>query len=62
MEMFVCRLTRDFMSGINLLQRRDFTIKEPLDFTVIAVTEKGYKNRVECTLAKKYVIILEKLQ
>ncbi len=40
MEMFVCRLTRDFMSGINLLQRRDFTIKEPLDFTVIAVTEK----------------------
>ena len=40
MEIFVCKLTGDFMSGINLLQRRDFTIKEPLDFTVIGVTEK----------------------
>ena len=40
MEIFVCKLTGDFMSGINLLQRRDSTVKEPLDFTVIAVTEK----------------------
>ena len=37
---FVCKLTGDFMSGINLLQRRDITVKEPLDFTVILVTEK----------------------
>ena len=36
----VCKLTGDFMSGINLLQRRDITVKEPLDFTVILITEK----------------------
>jgi len=40
MEIFVCKLTGDFMSGIILLQKRNITIKEPLDFTVIAVTEK----------------------
>jgi len=40
MEIFVCKLTGDFMSGINLLQRRGITVKEPLDFTVILVTEK----------------------
>ncbi len=40
MEIFVCKLTGDFMSGINLLQRRDITVKELLDFTVILVTEK----------------------
>ena len=39
-EIFVCKLTGDFMSGINLLQRRGITVKEPLDFTVILVTEK----------------------
>jgi len=37
---FVCKLTGDFMSGINLLQRRDITVKEPLDFIVILVMEK----------------------
>ena len=40
MEIFVCKLTEDFMSGINLLQKRNITVKEPLDFTVILVTEK----------------------
>ena len=40
MEIFVCKLTGDFMSGIILLQKRNITVKEPLDFTVIAVTEK----------------------
>ena len=40
MEIFVCKLTGDFMSGINLLQRRDITVKEPLDFIVILVKEK----------------------
>jgi len=40
MEIFVCKLAGDFMSGINLLQRRDITVKKPLDFTVILVTEK----------------------
>ena len=40
MELFVCKLTGDFMLGIYLLQRRDITVKEPLDFTVILVTEK----------------------
>jgi len=40
MEIFVCKLTGDFMLGINLLQRRDITVKEFLDFTVILVTEK----------------------
>ena len=32
MEIFVCKLTGDFMSGINLLQRRDITVKEPPRF------------------------------
>ena len=40
MEIFVCKLTGDFMSGINLLQKRDIIVKEPFDFTVILVTEK----------------------
>ena len=40
MEIFVCKLTGDLISGINLLQRRDITVKESLDFTVILVTEK----------------------
>ena len=40
MEIFVCKLTGDFMSGINLLQKRNITVKEPLDFIVILVTEK----------------------
>ncbi len=40
MEIFVCKLTGDFMSGINLLQSRDITVKEPLEFAVILVTEK----------------------
>ena len=40
MEIIVCKLTGDFMSGINLLQRRGITVKEPLDFTVILVSEK----------------------
>ena len=42
MEIFVCKLTGDFMSGINLLQKRNITVKEPLDFTVILVTENSY--------------------
>ena len=61
MEIFVCNLTGDFMSGINLLQSRDITVKEPPRF----YSYIGYGKsdiRVECTLAKKYVIILEKLQ
>ena len=40
MEIFVCKLTGDFMSGINLLQKRNITVKDPFDFTVILVTEK----------------------
>ena len=40
MEIFVCKLTGDLMSGINLLQKRNITVKEPFDFTVILVTEK----------------------
>ena len=40
MEIFVYKLTGDFMSGINLLQSRDITVKEPLDFIVILVKEK----------------------
>ena len=40
MEIFVCKLTGDFMSGINLLQKRNITVKEHFDFTVILVTEK----------------------
>jgi len=40
MEIFVCKLTGDFMSGINLLQKRNITVKEPFDFTVKLVTEK----------------------
>jgi len=40
MEIFVCKLTGDFMSGINLLQKRNITVKEPLDFIVILVKEK----------------------
>ena len=32
MEIFVCKLTGDLMSGINLLQRRDITVKEPPRF------------------------------
>jgi hypothetical protein len=40
MEIFICNLIGNFMSGINLLQRRDITVKEPLDFTIILVTEK----------------------
>ena len=40
MEIFVCKLTGDFMSGIILLQKQNITVKEPLDFIVIAVTEK----------------------
>ena len=39
-EIFVCKLTGDFMSGINLLQKRNITVKEPFDYTVILVTEK----------------------
>ena len=31
-EIFVCNLTGDFMSGINLLQSRDITVKEPPRF------------------------------
>ena len=49
------------MSGIILLQKRNFTVKEPLDFTVSSYGKSDI-NRVEFTLAKKYVIILEKLQ
>jgi hypothetical protein len=40
MEIFVCKLKGDFMSGINLLQKRNITVKEHFDFTVILVTEK----------------------
>ena len=43
MKIFVCKLTGDFMSGINLLQRRDIKVKEPLDFTVILVTKSDIK-------------------
>ena len=32
MEIFVCKLTGDFMSDINLLQSRDITVKEPPRF------------------------------
>ena len=31
-EIFVCNLAGDFMSGINLLQSRDITVKEPPRF------------------------------
>ena len=63
MEIFVCKLTGDFMSGINLLQSRDITVKEPPRFySYIGYGKSDIKNRVECNLAKKYVIILEKLQ
>ena len=63
MEIFVCKLTGDLMSGINLLQSRDITVKEPPRFySYIGYGKSDIKNRVECTLAKKYVIILEKLQ
>ena len=31
-EIFVCNLTGDLMSGINLLQSRDITVKEPPRF------------------------------
>ena len=40
MEIFVCKLTGDVMSGRNLLQRRDSTVTEPLEFAVILVTKK----------------------
>ena len=40
MEIIICNLTGNFISGKNLLQRRDITVKELLDFTVILVTEK----------------------
>ena len=40
MEIFVCKLTGDVMSGRNLLQRRDSTVTEPLEFAVIG-HEKG---------------------
>jgi len=43
MEIFVCKLTGDFMSGINLLQRRGITVKEPLDFTVISYGKSDIK-------------------
>ena len=63
MEIFVCKLTGDFMSGINLLQSRDITVKEhPRFYSYIGYGKSDIKIRVECTLAKKYVIILEKLQ
>ena len=63
MEIFVCKLTGDLMSGINFLQSRDITVKEPPSILQLYwLRKKGYKNRIECTLAKKYVIILEKLQ
>ena len=32
MEIFVCKLTGDLMSGINLLQSRDITVTEPPRF------------------------------
>jgi len=31
-EIFVCNLTGDFMSGINLLQKLNITVKEPPRF------------------------------
>ena len=40
MEIIICNLTGNFILGKNLLQRRDITVKELLDFTVILVTEK----------------------
>ena len=40
MEIFFCKLKGDFMSGINLLHKRNITVKEHFDFTVILVTEK----------------------
>ena len=41
MEIFVCKLTGDFMSGIILLQKRNITVKElPRFYRYIAVTEK----------------------
>ncbi len=60
MEIFVCKLTGNFMSGINLLQRRGITVKEPFEFVVRLVTKK--MNRVECTLPKKDVINLKNLK
>ena len=63
MEIFVCKLTGDFMSGINLLQSRDIKVKEPPRFySYFGYGKNDIKNMVECTLAKKYEIILEKLQ
>ena len=63
MEIFVCKLTGDFMSGINLLQSRDITVKEPPRFySYIGYGKSDIKIGFESTLAKKYVIILEKLQ
>ena len=41
MEIFVCKLKGDFMSGINLLQSRDITVKEPPRF----YSYIGYGNR-----------------
>ena len=32
MEILVCKLIGDLMSGINLLQSRDITVKEPPRF------------------------------
>ena len=32
MEIFVCKLTGDFMSSINLLQSQDIAVKEPPRF------------------------------
>ena len=63
MEIFVCKLTGDFMSGINLLQSQDITVKEPPRFqSYIGYGKSDIKIGLSATLAKKYVIILEKLQ
>ena len=52
MEIFVYKLTGDVMSGRNLLQRRDSTVTEPLEFAVIYI---GYeKGEIEIGLSALY--------
>ena len=63
MEIFVCKLTGDLMSGINLLQSRDITVKEPPRFySYIGYGKSDIKIGLGALWQRKYVIILEKLQ
>ena len=63
MEIFVCKLTGDFMSGINLLQSRDITVKEhPRFYSYIGYGKSDIKIGLSALWQRNYVIILEKLQ